>query len=204
MNPVKQYFYHSSKLLSVFLTLIISMNTQATEFEITPYIGQTVSSDLIGNSSLNTIKTSSENNFGLSFAWQDSARGQGQILVNYVSRDFTSDLDQSTHTLDTFYAHFSGIALFKERNYITTVGLGLGGTYFDTDNNSELYPSMTAAIGTRYEISDNLAFVTEIRAYATLVDNEDNLFCTNDICFANFDGSIWFDANISVGLAYKF
>ncbi len=88
-----------------------------------------------------TIKLAStdEPNFALAFAWQDSPAGQGQILINYISRDFTDTIDQSTHSFDTVYTHFSGVSLFKERKYITTVGLGIGTTYFNSDFDSALY-----------------------------------------------------------------
>ena len=183
---------------------LFSFNLQATEFELTPIVGYNFSPDLVDGNDGSTIATSNEPNFALAFAWQDSPKGQGQILVNYISRDFTDKINQLNHSFDTVYAHFNGVALFREKSYVTTVGVGIGATYFDSDFDSEVYPSLTASVGTRYEFSNNLSLITELRAYATLTEDDDTLFCQGDICSAHFDSAVWFDAQISVGLAYKF
>ncbi len=142
--------------------------------------------------------------YGLAFSWQDSPTGQGQILINYVARDFTDSTSQSTRSFDTLYTHFNGVAFFKERGNITTVGLGLGAAYFSSDLDSAIYPSLTASVGTRHNISENLVFITELRAYATLIKEDPTLFCEDDNCLAHFDGALWFDSQISIGLAYAF
>jgi len=183
---------------------LFSVSLQAIEFEITPMVGQTFSPDLANNDKTNTLATTNEQNVALALSWQDSPTGQGQILINYISRDFTDDIDASIHSFDTLYSHFNGVVFFKERNYITTVGLGIGATYFNSDLHNEIYPSLTVSIGTRYEFSDSLAFITELRAYATLTDENDTLFCQNDNCLAQFDNALWFDSQISIGLAYRF
>lgn len=210
MPPLK--FFSCSAFFScpniVFSTLccvqLFSLNLQAVEFELTPMVGQTFSPDLATGNKSSTISTSNEPNLSLTLAWQDSPTGQGQISVNYISRDFIDDINQLNHSFDTIYTHFNGVAFFKERNYITTVGLGIGATYFDSAFDDVIYPSLTFAVGTRYEFSDNLAFVTELRGYATLTDDNDTLFCQNETCSAHFDGAVWFDGQISVGLAYSF
>jgi hypothetical protein len=197
---------YSSKLivLGTFFFIQLSLiNLHATEFEVTSMIGHNFSPDL-SSSSTDTLPTSNENNIALAFAWQDSTSGQGQILVNYISRDFTDNTTQSTHSFDTLYAHFSGVGYFKERNYITTVSLGIGATYFNSDFDDVISPSITAAIGTRYTLSDSLTLITEVRGYATLTDDDDTLFCEGDNCLAHFDDAVWFDTQISIGIAYSF
>ena len=204
MLPLKFFARPSIVFCALCYTQLFSINLQAVEFEITPMIGQTFSPDLSNGSKTNTLSTTDEPNIALAFSWQDSPTGQGQILVNYISRDFTDDIDQSTHAFDTLYAHFNGVAFFKENNYITTVGLGIGATYFNSDFADVIYPSLTIAVGTRYEFSDSLALITELRGYATLTDENDTLFCQNESCLANFDSAVWFDSQISIGLAYRF
>ncbi|MGV2872640.1 hypothetical protein [Colwellia sp. E150_009] len=205
-------FYSRSTLLTgikktlctLFLLFFFSTNLQAAELEVTTLIGKTFSPDLMNDDYTIKLASTDEPNFALAFAWQDSPAGQGQILINYISRDFTDTIDQSTHSFDTVYTHFSGVSLFKERKYITTVGLGIGTTYFNSDFDSALYPSLTFAVGTRYEYSNNLVFVTELRAYATLTDDDDTLFCQDDNCVAQFERAVWLDSQISIGFAYRF
>jgi len=204
MPPLKFFSYPSSVIFTLCAALLFSATLQAVEFEISAMYGQTFSPDIASGDGANSLSTTDEPNIALAFAWQDSPAGQGQILVNYISRDFNDNIDQSTHSFDTLYTHFNGVAFFKEKNYITTVGLGLGATYFNSDFNDEIYPSLTVAFGTRYQFSDNLALVSELRAYATLVDETDTVFCQADSCVAQFDSALWFDSQISVGLAYSF
>ncbi len=189
------------KLLSILLTisvLINSTNAYSNNYEITPYIGYTFSDNLA------TTSPSDDRNYGLAFSWQDSPNGQGSILVNYVSHDYQSTTDNLTHSFDIIYAHFSGVAQFRQQDYVTTVSLGIGGAYFDSEYNNDIYPSLTAAIGTRYEFSDALAFVTELRGYASLTDKDNNLFCNANACSAQFEDATWVETNLSIGIAYRF
>lgn len=204
MPPLKFFSRSNIVFTALCSAQLFSVNLQAIEFEIAPMFGQTFSPDLANGDNNNTLSTTNEPNIALAFSWQDSPTGQGQILVNYISRDFTDDTSQSTHSFDTIYTHFNGVAFFKEKNYVTTVGLGVGATYFNTDFDSVIYPSLTIAVGTRYEFSERLALITELRAYATLVDDTDTVFCQADNCIAQFDSALWFDSQFSIGFAYSF
>lgn len=203
MPPLK-FFSHFNKVLITLCCALFSLSAQANDLEITPMFGYTFSPKLNSGDNTTELPTTDESNVGLAFSWQDSPAGQGQILINFISRDFTDDIDQSTHSFDTLYAHFNGVAFYKERNYITTFGIGIGATYFKSDFDSIVYPSLTIALGTRYKFSNNLAFITELRAYATLTKDDDSIFCQNGTCLANFDGAVWLDSQVSIGLAYSF
>lgn len=183
---------------------LFSISLQAVEFEIAPMVGQTFSPDLTNGTVTDLLSTTNEPNFALALNWQDSPSGQGQVLVNYISRDFTDDIDQSTHSFNTIYTHFSGVAFFQERNYLTTFGFGLGATYFDTEFDDVFYPSLTVALGARYDLSETFTLITELRGYATFVNDNDTLFCQEDNCYAHFHTGIWFDSQLSIGVAYSF
>lgn len=204
MPPLKFFSRSNKVLIALCCTQLLSVSAQAGDLEITTMLGYTFSPELTSSDNSVDIPTTNEPNVALAFSWKDSTPGQGQILVNYISRDFTDITDQSKHSFDTLYTHFSGVAFFKEKNYITTVGMGFGMTYFNSDFDSAIYPSMTVAVGTRYEFSDNLAFITELRSYATLTKDDSTVFCQNGTCIAHFDGAIWIDNQISIGLAYSF
>jgi len=198
--------YAQQQLIKVIglCVLVCSFSTSATEFEITPFFGQMYSPDLTSIDEVSDISVDTGSNFGIAVAWQDSPNGQGQIMLNAVSHDFESDVDNNDYSLDIIYAHFNGIAQFRQQHYVTTVSIGLGGAYFDSEGGAELFPSATVAVGTRYEFSDRISFVTEVRGIASVVDNEDNIFCQAEICHAQFDDSLWVETTVSVGLAIKF
>lgn len=201
-------FFASSRIVLGLLScsFMFSTNLQAVEFEVAPMVGYTFSPDLTNGKVTQLLSTTNEPNFALALNWHDteSGQGQGQVLINYISRDFTDDIDQSTHSFETVYTHFSGIAFFPEKYYLTTFGFGLGATYFNSDFDDDLYPSLTVSLGTRYTLSDTLTLITEVRGYATFVNDNDTLFCQDDNCYAHFNSGIWFDSQLSIGVAYKF
>ncbi|MFT5757518.1 MAG: hypothetical protein ACI9LM_002253 [Alteromonadaceae bacterium] len=196
-------FKSSMSLLVSICLFSSSFSTWSADWEITPFLGKAFSSD-ITNSDSASLSLNDSANYGLALAWQDSPNGQGQILINYTNHDFNSTLDNQNYALNIIYAHFNGIAQFRQHGYVTTVSLGLGGAYFDTDFGEELYPSLTAAVGTRYEFSDNLAFVTELRGYASVVKKDNDLFCRNNVCVAQIDDPFWIETILSVGISYRF
>lgn len=187
-----------------FILLFLSLPTLATQFEITPYVGKMFASNIDNSIDGSKLSLDKGTNYGISFAWQDTPNGQGQVLLNFVSHDFNSALDNQEHSLDIIYAHFSGVAQFRQQNYVTTFSLGLGGAYFDVDSENDLYPSLTAAIGTRYEFSDDFALVTELRGYMSLIKENEQLFCQDGLCAAQFNETLWTETTLSVGLAYSF
>lgn len=192
------------KKVFILYLAIFSFSTLASDYELSAYFGQMYSSDLSDEASEADLSIDTGGNFGIAVAWQDSPNGQGQIMINVVSHDFNSEADNQEHSLEIMYAHFNGIAQFRQQNYVTTVSLGLGGAYFDSDVSEELYPSATLAFGTRYEFSESVSFITELRGYASLVDDNDDMFCENEICHAQFEDSLWIESNISIGIAIKF
>lgn len=184
-------------------SLLVANSVLANKYEVSVMAGQMYSSDLVASDNTD-ISVDSGNNIAIGVAWQADVNGQGQILLNRVSHDFTSE-NAVNSSLDITYAHFNGVALFRQENYVTTMSLGLGGAYFDAEHGSEeLYPSATISFGTRYEFSDAMAIVTELRAYASLIDEDDAMFCQQEVCAANFEDSLWIDSTISIGIAIKF
>jgi hypothetical protein len=184
--------------------LLLPFTSHARDIEITPFIGQMFSADLINSQNGTDLVVTDDKNYGLAIAWQDSPNGQGQILLNTVSHDFISSSDQQEHSFDITYLHFSGVTQLKQQNYVTTISLGIGATYFETDSKDEIYPSLTMAFGTRYKLSKNVALVTELRGYASYIEEDNQLFCQESICHALLEDGLWLDGSISVGLAIKF
>jgi len=191
-----------SKLVGVLI--LITPPAFATEVEITPFIGKMNGSDLTIPDSSTSISVDSATHFGIGIAWQESPNGQGQILINYASHEFQTGDENPTRSVDIIYAHFNGIALFEQRNYLTTVSVGLGAARFSSDGGSEISPSFTAAIGTQYKISNESSIVTELRGYASLMKDGDTLFCQNEVCAAEYDDSPWISTSIAIGYSYKF
>lgn len=203
-NSFSAFFKHYK--ISSLLTLIISVNLTsfANAEEITLFGGKAYASNLSGLEAQN-ITVESSGIAGFAYAWNNGPRGQGQIIISRTSHDFIGNNNLLT-SFDVTHAHFNGVAHFRQRHYLTTVSLGLGGSQFKVeDYGDDIRPSITAALGTRYQLSEQLSIVTELRAYMVFVDNESAVFCSsNDNCLANFDDTFWNNTSLTLGLAYRF
>lgn len=187
-----------------FISCLFSFSFPLFAVEITPYVGKIYGADFINNNG-DDLSVENDNNLGLGIAWQDGPNGQGQVLITSASHEFETNTDNVTGNMDVIYAYFNGIAQFKQQDYITTVSLGLGGAYYDVENgSSSIFPSLTAALGTKYKIDDSLSFVTEIRSYITLTDEESDIFCQDNECIAEFESALWIETSLSVGVSYSF
>jgi hypothetical protein len=133
-------------------SLIVSKTVHANQLELSVMVGQMFGSDLVASDN-SDISTDSGSNIAIGIAWEENVNGQGQVLLNRVSHDFVGE-NAENNSLDITYAHFNGVALFRQQNYVTTLSLGFGGAYFDADQGGdEVYPSASVAFGTRYEFS---------------------------------------------------
>lgn len=192
----------SKQLLNAgLLSLLIAFPTKAIELSLS--FGQNSADEIAGPTQEIEIDEDDLISFGV--AWDDGPNGQGQILFSGASHQFTTE-SGGTSEVDIYHGHFNGIAQFRQQNYITTVSLGLGASYFDVaDAGDEWYPSMSVALGTRYRLSKALSIVTELRSTITLTEEDDEVFCLSaDNCLAEFDEALFFENSISVGVAYRF
>jgi len=198
---------HLSKLKKLAVlssALVLSANVSAVEFEVTPMLGQMFANDMKSSVDGSDLSVDSGSSFGVALSWQDTPNGQGQVLIQSTRHDFKSEVDNNTYDLDILYAHFNGVAQFRNPNYVSTVSLGLGGALFDSLSSEKFYPSATISFGTRHEMSPEFTVVTELRGYATLVDESDGMFCQGEVCHGFFGDSLWLQSSFSVGVAYKF
>lgn len=186
------------------VAITTASSSMAEQLEITPYIGKMFSSDITNTLTEQDISVDSATHLGLGVAWQDTPNGQGQILINYAKHNFKVDDESAKQSLKVLYAHFNGIAQFRQRDYVTTVSIGFGGARFSSDGGSEISPSFSLSLGTRYELSPVSSIVTELRGYASLMQDGDSLFCRDDICAPQYNDTLWIDTSISIGFAYKY
>jgi len=103
-------------------TTLLSGSVLAEQLEVNLMLGQMYSSDLIAATGSH-IDVDSASHIAVGIAWQESPNGQGQILLNHVSHNFSGE-DKIKYSLNIIYAHFNGIALFRQQNYTTTMSLG--------------------------------------------------------------------------------
>jgi hypothetical protein len=198
-----------TKILGGAALLALTLPGQAVE--ITPFAEYVFSDDLIIEGTEQNVDVDDTAAFGVVVGWPSDTGGQGQVSLSYGSYDFSSYANDTytESSFDLLYAHFSGVAEYRQQNYSTTVSFGVGATFIDADQgSSSTYPSLTAALGTRYSLSEQLSLVTELRVYGTFAEDDSTIFCSSNAsgsnCIAQFDGSFWVDGALRLGVAYKF
>ena len=91
MLPLTFSSRSNNLLIALCCTQLLSINAQARNLEITSMLGYTFSPKLTSGDNTTDIATTNEPNVALAFSWQDSSASQGQILVNYISRNFADN-----------------------------------------------------------------------------------------------------------------
>lgn len=192
-----------SNFKKYFIAAFLLFPFSSFSIEITPYFGQMFANDFIDEND-DELSVDSSDSIGLGIAWKDGPNGLGQILITSTKHDFDNNFGSKSE-MDVIYAHFNGVAQFRHQNYVTLVSIGVGGAYYDVDGgHDDVFPSLTAALGTKYQIDENFAIVTELRGYATLTDEDSDLFCQGESCLGEFDNALWFETSISLGVSYSF
>ncbi len=131
--------------------------------------------------------------------WNYKENSEGELLF---SNSLRTDGDQDIYVQ---YLHVGGRILFTDTTpFSTSIALGLGGTYINPTGDtyeSNLAFSASMAAGIRYQFTEQLAFRSDLRVYATLLrEGHSESFCSGDDCE---DGYL-IEGEILTGLEYKF
>ena len=131
--------------------------------------------------------------------WNYKENSEGELLF---SNSLRTDDDQDIYIQ---YLHVGGRILFTNTSpFSTSIALGLGGTYINPEGNtyeSSFAFSASMAAGIRYQFTDQLAFRSDLRVYATLLrEGHSESFCSGTGCS---DGYL-IEGEILTGLEYKF
>ena len=131
--------------------------------------------------------------------WNYKENSEGELLF---SNSLHTDGDKDIYIQ---YLHVGGRILFTNTSpFSTSIALGLGGTYINPKGDlyeSNLAFSASMAAGIRYQFTDQLAFRSDLRVYATLLrEGHSESFCSGTGCS---DGYL-IEGEILTGLEYKF
>ena len=201
-NTLKVFFIGS---------LFISSNSFAVE--VTPLLGYRNGGEFVDTLTDQKHTVESSESYGLILGWPYEKGKTLEVYYSHQSSDLksvnigvpTTSTTNIPLTID--YLHIGGTSpITDEGDLETFVSGGLGFAYLSPDLTglqSDLRASFSIGIGLKYPFTKNIALRLETRGLATLFNSNSALFC-NGGCSLSVNGSLFWQAEVSAGLAIKF
>ena len=177
--------------------------------EITPFTGYRIAGEFNNGSESEEISLKDNNSHGLIIAWPFDHTRQGELLISKYSTEFSHSTTQeyNNNSLDISYIHLGGNVPISQGVLPFWLNGGLGATYFspkDSSLDDETKFSFHLGLATKLAISDRISLRINSTAYGTLFDTESTVFCQADNCAIYVSSDVWWQAELTVGLTFKF
>ncbi len=113
--------------------------------------------------------------------------------------DFSSDRITS---LDFDYFHLGGSLFFPQGNFRPYITTSVGLTQMRPGDNfsNETKFSMAVGGGVEYQMLDKLSLFADVRAYATLINGSQSLFCNGGQCRWNVQSDVMWQGQANLGI----
>lgn len=174
---------------------------------ISVFLGSRINEDMKDQISGEKVKFSSELTQAIALAWEYDRNAEGELLFSN-SKQRMSKQEGDKQDVYVQYLHFGGKLIFTNNSpFSTSLGLGLGGTYFNPaggDLDSELAFSGNITGGIRYQINSQVALRGDLRFYGTLLNSNSTLFCGNHSCLLTVNGDVYVQTELMAGIEFKF
>ena len=174
---------------------------------VTGYLGSRMNIDTENGYTNKEVDVSSELTQAIALGWSYAKNSEGELLFSSSKQNFSSEGD---FDLDVYvqYLHFGGRIFFKNSTpFSSSIGLGMGATYFNPSNDEyddDFAFSTSISGGLRYQLNEQFALRSDLRLYATLLDDDNKLFCSNSGCLLNVSDNMYVEAELLAGIEYKF
>jgi hypothetical protein len=193
------------------LSSMPSMAKQALKVEVTPLIGYRFGGDFdtTRDKVHNRIELNEETSYGLLTAWSFDRKRQGEFLISYYNTNFSAsdDFSASNTGLGITYAHLGGNVPISEGPIPIYITGGLGLTHLapkDNQLSDETRFSVNVGLASKVELSERVSLRLDSRVYGTFFNSDSAIFCDVETCAMYISSDIWFQAEVSVGITYRF
>lgn len=177
-------------------------------FAISAYLGGRFSGDFEDKDTGKKANISNDFAQALALTWHYGHNTKGEIFYSHSKPKITMPEKSVSTDVTISYLHFGGrINFMNENSFSTSLGLGVGATFFvvdekQYDNDTALSASITG--GMRYELNNSWALRADLRVYGTVMQNNSSLFCNNNECLIQFSGDVYLQTELMAGIEYKF
>ncbi|WP_240778844.1 outer membrane beta-barrel protein [Shewanella sp. SNU WT4] len=192
----------------------LSSPAQAQDWFVTPSGGYSfAASDFDLELNNNTLSSSAAikegEHWGLAVGMNTPEPGNIYLLYSRQSTELVSQGGASSESLTPLsieYLHFGGTLLFPNGNFSPYITTSIGFTRLRPEHHlsSESRFSMGIGAGMQYQLVERLSLVVEVRAFATFVDSDQQLFCDETGCLWRVQADIFWQSQANLGLSYRF
>ena len=198
----------------IFIPLPALAQDDSTKFELTPFAAYRGGGQFEDKEGLVEFDLQESNAWGLILNGKVEANTQWEVLYSSQStRVETAEAipDEPDLDMDVEYLHLGGTYLFDGERVRPFIAATIGASRFGPQPSgfsSETFVSGSFGAGWKINLAKNLALRVEARGYATLVDDDSQLFCVSSdaggACLIVLEGSFFTQWETRAGLVFRF
>jgi opacity protein-like surface antigen len=212
LAPVKFkiIYFLSALLLS---GLAVSSLARATEFEITPFAGNTWGGEFKDATTGKSLSFDERSNFGIMLDFKQANAKDSWIEVYYSRQQTNLRLDQGMFlgtpliNVDVEYYHIGG-TYGTESGMVRPFVVGtIGATRMvpqEEGLHSETRLSLGLGGGVKLYMTNNLGVRLDARWFGTLFNSNSEVFCSNGLCTFKVEGDYFSQYVVNAGLVLAF
>ncbi|MEH6452485.1 MAG: outer membrane beta-barrel protein [Psychromonas sp.] len=196
-------------LLSLPLSSYAAADSTSPEYvAVSAYLGSRISNDLETDGEQD-IKISNDSAQAIAVNWYFARNQETELFFSNSKHSMLVNNETENTSTDIYfsYLHFGGKLLFGEGPFTTSIGLGLGATFFipdDSKYDKDIALSGNINAGIRYELNPQWALRGDIRLYGTVLNSNNSFFCSNEGCLVKLKGDVYVETELMAGIEYKF
>jgi hypothetical protein len=186
----------------------------STKFELTPFAAYRGGGEFEDKEGLVEFELQESNAWGLILNGSVESNTQWEVLYSSQSTSVVSTgstQDESDLDIDVEYLHVGGTYLFDGDRVRPFIAATIGASRFGPQPSgfgSETFVSGSIGGGWKISLAKNLALRLEARGYASLVDDDNRLFCISSgeggACLIVLEGSFFTQWETRAGLVFRF
>lgn len=197
--------------IAIFIPAPVIAQDDSTSFELTPFAAYRGGGQFEDKEGLVEFELQESNAWGLILNGNVEANTQWEVLYSNQSTSIEAIPDEPDLDMDVEYLHLGGTYLFGGERVRPFIAATIGASRFDPQPSgfgSETFVSGSFGAGWKINLAKNLALRVEARGYATLVDNDSQLFCVSSdaggACLIVLEGSFFTQWETRAGLVFRF
>lgn len=183
-------------------------------FEVTPFAAWRGGGEFSDTESSARIELQESNAFGLTINGAVAHNTQWEVF--YARQSTEADPlgtlpGTGSFDIDVDYLHLGGTYLFDGDKVIPFIAATVGAARFDPRPGgfgSKTFASGSIGGGWKFNLARNVGIRAEARAYGTLIDSDNRLFCESDggtgTCLIVLDGKLLTQWEARLGLTFRF
>ena len=198
----------------IFTSLPATAQEIPAKFELTPFAAYRGGGTFEEKDGSSEFELQESNAWGLILNGEVSANTQWEVMYSSQSTSVDtigSNPDEPAFDLDLEYLHLGGTYLFDGERVQPFIAATLGASRFSPQPSgfsSSTFVSGSLGGGWKINMAKHLALRIEMRGYASLVDDDNRLFCessdTGSGCLLILEGSFFTQWEARAGLTFRF